>query len=232
MSLERLEELETTSARSSDGRHDQDGPREDGPMSKGIMAAFVGSQNTMRLERLGAMMICATLLLSIALSTFAAARDWKKTPESAAMDYLMITDMRSNEDIVMVWWLAPESLPATTAQVVKDFLSQYLVLGVNHVLMSTLGAPSSVEESLPELTSYSGASLRHIPTSKLAPSLQAGVAALTVSIQAITGPMGAGMKWYVFGGSGIESCEKGGVSVSYAGERYTYDTPIPGCPGL
>jgi hypothetical protein len=37
------------------------------------------------------------------------------------------------------------------------------------------------------------------------------------------------MRWFVFDGSTIHSCQPGKLSVPYGGETYIYDTPIPGC---
>ena len=44
------------------------------------------------------------------------------------------------------------------------------------------------------------------------------------------GPLGTGVRWFAFEGSMIHSCTPGKLSVPFAGETYTYDTPIPGCP--
>jgi hypothetical protein len=43
------------------------------------------------------------------------------------------------------------------------------------------------------------------------------------------GQMGQGMHFFAFEG-GVHACEKGQLSIPFAGETYIYDTPIPGCP--
>jgi len=50
-------------------------------------------------------------------------------------------------------------------------------------------------------------------------------------LQKSIGPMGQGFRWFVFEGGAVHACETGGLSVAYDGETYTYETPIPGCPG-
>jgi hypothetical protein len=41
--------------------------------------------------------------------------------------------------------------------------------------------------------------------------------------------MGRGIHWFVYDGTGIDSCGPGKFLVPHAGENYSYDTPIPGC---
>jgi hypothetical protein len=42
--------------------------------------------------------------------------------------------------------------------------------------------------------------------------------------------MGQGMRIFAFDNGGVHACSKGGISIPYDGEVYTYATPIPGCP--
>jgi hypothetical protein len=43
------------------------------------------------------------------------------------------------------------------------------------------------------------------------------------------GNAGEAFQFFVFEGKGITSCQEGRFWVAYAGERYSYKTPIPGC---
>jgi hypothetical protein len=45
------------------------------------------------------------------------------------------------------------------------------------------------------------------------------------------GTFGQGMKVFVFDAAGVTSCKPGGLTVPFADETYTWQTPIPGCSG-
>ena len=63
----------------------------------------------------------------------------------------------------------------------------------------------------------------------LPPAVMAGVSVLEALFSQALGKLGQGAQFYVFDGTGIDSCQEGGFWVSYADEEYNYDTPIPGC---
>jgi hypothetical protein len=37
------------------------------------------------------------------------------------------------------------------------------------------------------------------------------------------------MIWFAFDGGATHACANGGLAVDFVDEKYTYDTPIPGC---
>ncbi len=75
-----------------------------------------------------------------------------------------------------------------------------------------------------------GAPLKHMTPNEVPPTLTGLLAALQAGLAQSLGPMGQGIHWFVFDGGGVHSCGKGGFSVPFDGETYTYETPIPGCP--
>ena len=44
------------------------------------------------------------------------------------------------------------------------------------------------------------------------------------------GAMGQGMAFFAYENGGVHACQKGGLSIPFNDEVYTYDTPVPGCP--
>ncbi len=76
-----------------------------------------------------------------------------------------------------------------------------------------------------------GNALKQIADSDLPPVMTNMLASVEGMLHQALGPMGEGIHWLVFDSGGtVRSCAKGGLSVQYAGETYTYQTPIPGCP--
>jgi hypothetical protein len=43
------------------------------------------------------------------------------------------------------------------------------------------------------------------------------------------GQFGKGFHWFVFDAGTVNACKNGGLSVPFADEIYTYQTPFPGC---
>jgi hypothetical protein len=43
------------------------------------------------------------------------------------------------------------------------------------------------------------------------------------------GPRGTGTRFFLFDAGMVHACEKGGISIPYDGEIYSWDTPFPGC---
>ncbi|MEX0852740.1 MAG: hypothetical protein WD036_05565 [Bauldia sp.] len=170
-------------------------------------------------------------VLALMMCAPASARQWRTTPEAAARDYLMILDERSESDLAAVWWIAPQMLPARAdSETARKQLGQYLIIAAVHMHLSDTGTASFEATSDPELTIASGPSPTRIEESSLPPVVQGNLTALQGVFLQILGPLGNGMKLFVFGGSAIDSCGNGVLSVSYEGEKYTYEMPIPGCP--
>jgi hypothetical protein len=55
------------------------------------------------------------------------------------------------------------------------------------------------------------------------------VTAMGGTMKQALGAMGQGMRIFVYDNGGVHACAKGGLSIPYNGEVYTYDTPFPGC---
>ena len=61
------------------------------------------------------------------------------------------------------------------------------------------------------------------------PAMVGVLATMQSTFARALGPFGQGVHWYAFDSGSVRACEKGGISVQFAGEKYTYDTPVPGC---
>lgn len=159
------------------------------------------------------------------------ARQWRMTPSAQAQEYSQIIDQRSNREIVIVWWVAPEVLeddsPGT--EQARSILQQYMLVGVAHVRISALGQfkyqePTGLLVQLPNARAR-----RPLDKTTLPPAVAGVVSVMGATFSQAMGQFGRGVHWYVFDGKGIESCRKGAFRIAYAGEQYGYVTPIPGC---
>lgn len=172
------------------------------------------------------------LLLFFSAFERADARNWKPTASSRAMDYVQITDNRSENELVMIWWIASEAfiVGQDLDQATANLLREYVIVAVVHMDISPVGqftfrSPTGV------LVKTSADWERQPIAEESFPPLLVGFLSILKSMLAQgLGPLGEGIRWFVFDGKGIESCGNGLFWVSYAGEQYDYKTPIPGCP--
>jgi hypothetical protein len=170
----------------------------------------------------------APLIFVVALaafSTICAARPWKPTPEALALEYSQIEDAR-NHETVLIWWLTPPSIkpPDPTGT-----LDKYVIIGVVDAHYDDLGnitfAPADTLQA-----SVNGRPLSLLTPATMPPAVSGILTVMQNMLGKSLGPMGQGIRWFVFDGGSFHSCGSGQLSVPYANETYTFDAPIPGCP--
>jgi hypothetical protein len=171
------------------------------------------------------------LLSGLLLVTPASARQWSPDAKAAALDYTQILHSKGGgSEIVFLWWVVPETFPASpNSQPVLDALSRYVILGIAHG-HSNPGAPMSFDNIADlRIADSTSRSISALGTNLIPPEAAQALGSVRTLAQQSLGPIGQGMRWFVFDGSTIHSCAAGKMSVPFAGETYTYDTPIPGC---
>jgi hypothetical protein len=168
--------------------------------------------------------LLAVSLFSFAFVADATSRVWKQTPVVIARDYAQIVDQRSPNEFVMLWWLVPEQIPEQQI-VFRDVLS-----GAVHARADAAGTVSFDDASSVQVTDDKGQQLALLSNEAVPPTITGALATLQAALSQSAGPLGRGIRWFVYKGGSVHSCEKGRMSVELAGETYTYDTPIPGCP--
>jgi hypothetical protein len=186
----------------------------------------------MRLLVAGARWIAWTLAipLAISLSTVGPshARAWPRGGPSAS-DYLLINDNRGNGEVVLVYWIAPPMMPAAS-QAARDLLDKYIVIGVVHAHGTKEGSFTFDRPSTLEARGAQDEPLQSLDMDTMPPAVVGTLAVLKSSFSRSLGTFGQGMQWFVFGGGSVHACSKGGMAVLFADEKYTYVTPVPGCP--
>lgn len=158
------------------------------------------------------------------------ARSWRSTPTDKARNYAQILDQRSPREMVLVFWLTDRMLQNTPRnQRARELLTRNKVVGVLHADISAGGSFSYRNAAAPVLEMKGIGSRQAINTDQLEPAVAGAIASIQSVFSRALGPMGRGIKWYVFDGAGIDSCGSGTFYVNFANERYSYDLPIPGC---
>ena len=160
----------------------------------------------------------------------ATARQWNPDTRGAALDYTQIVHAKANGEVVMVWWVVPETFPSdANSQVLKNVLGRYVIIGVSH---GRNGASGLALDPVPDvkITDQNARELSPFPANATPAEVTQAVSTLQALARQSLGPLGAGMRWFAYDGSMTHSCMAGKISVPFAGETYVYDTPIPGCP--
>lgn len=171
----------------------------------------------------------AAMAVLLLFTVPAAARSWKPKDEVLAQDYSVITDTRPNHDLIEIFWM---SWPMTRDRTptMRQLLDRYIIVGVAHGQLDPGGKMVFSREEGAQAASADGAQLKLLEEGGYPPVVAGAVATLGGFMRQSLGAMGEGIKFYVFDSGNVRACEKGQLSVIYAGETYTYDTPIPGCP--
>ena len=171
--------------------------------------------------RISVLALCAALA-----TTGAHARIWKPTPLQEAQDYATITHIKGSDGRVVLNWFASTT---TTTATMKDLLDKYVVINIVHTAPSIGGAPPEwIEVEGVQVKDAAGTDLKEIIGGDIPPALVGMIAGIQAqAAQATQGK--AKIHWMVFQAGAVNACTKGQLNVTYAGETYSFDTPMPGC---
>lgn len=184
----------------------------------------IGKRHKMIL--LGAMLSC------VGFSSSASSRPWKPTPTQIAADYASITHLRGNGDFVTIgWWASPTARPGTQLVAI---LEKYVLISVIHSHQNFNQPAAGIQfddiKTL-EARDESGKALTPVPRDALPPASIGLLATFEAGYRQGLGPRGNGIRFFVFDAGAVRACERGGISVPFDDETYTWETPFPGCSG-
>ena len=171
----------------------------------------------------------SVMLCGLAVCAPAQARAWKPQGAALAQDYAVITDVRPDHDVVMVFWFAPP-LAQQAPPAMQAILDKYIIVGVVHGHVGTGGAMSFDAVDALQAQDADKKPLTLLEGDKIPPDVAASVSFIGASMRQAIGAMGQGMHFFVFDAGAVHACAKGQLAIPFAGETYTYDTPFPGCP--
>ena len=183
-------------------------------------------------RRLFGTALITAALSAVAVST-ASSRNWKATPDAIARDYATINDARAGGELVLLMWFVPGMVRSdmSGAASLAATLQKYVVVMVVHGrLDKTSGTFSFDDIDTLEARNQTGKPLKLLARSDMPPAPTAVLTAVEAMFRQSLGAMGKGAKMFVFDAADVDSCKKGGMSIPFAGETYTWDTPFPSCP--
>lgn len=164
--------------------------------------------------------------------TVANARQWEPAPQMAALDYSQISHIKPNGQVVLLWWIVPEIFMANpNNQALLNVLSHYVILGVVQGRPGANGGLAFDPVPALQIADQASHSYSPLPDNMLPADVSQALATVeNLARQTPVAPLAQGMHWFVYQADTIHSCAPGRMSIALAGETYTYDTPIPGCP--
>ena len=186
----------------------------------------------MTFRRLFGTALITAALSAVAVST-ASARNWKATPDAIARDYATINDARPGGELVLLMWFVPTMVRAdmSGAANLTATLQKYVVVMVVHGRLDKASGTFSFDDiDTLEARNQAGKSLNLLARSEMPPAPSAVLTAVETMFRQSLGAMGKGAKMFVFDAGDVDSCKKGGMSIPFAAETYTWDTPFPSCP--
>jgi hypothetical protein len=174
-----------------------------------------------------AMLLLGVMVLGITFSSSSSSsRPWKATSIQIAGDYAQITHNKSSTDIVQIrWWAPPTVMPGTLAGI----LEKYIVVSVVHFHVNQGGTMSFDKIGTLEARDGDDKPLTLVARDKLFPAAIGALSSFEAAFRQSIGRLGDATEFFTFDAGTVRACEKGGISIPFAGETYTWETPFPGC---
>ena len=171
------------------------------------------------------------LIFALSLPWTSEARKWRVRPHDLASDYSQIIDHRPGNEVVVVYWIAPETMDANMSNVdaIRTMLREHMLVAIVHGSATKAGRLDFRVPETPILEDGERKQRQPLAKENWPPMVTAYSELMERFLTQSLGQLGEGFHWFVFDGKGIDSCNKGRFWIQYAAERYNYDTPIPGC---
>ncbi len=159
-----------------------------------------------------------------------AARQWKPEKTKQAIDYLSIQYYMPGNEFVIIQWMAPTMLEDTPEQKKsREILAKYVMIFVAHARITSLGNWEYTDPSGVVIETGDNKIQQPISDNDLPPVVSGFISMFSQIFAKGMGQMGQHAVMKVFDKHGISDCQKGAFWVHYVGERFEYQTPIPGC---
>jgi hypothetical protein len=172
--------------------------------------------------------VMRALVFSLAvclLAVPATARLWKPTPDQLALDYATINHNKGAEGRVVLGWMAS---PLVAQPTFKQLLDKYVVLSIAHTRQGPGGAVTWDDIQGVQVTDGNGQALKEVTGDTMPPALVGLIATSDATMRQSTQGKGK-VYWSVWETGSVNACQRGKLVVSYDGEAYNFDTPLPGC---
>ena len=173
-------------------------------------------------------LVCAlaSALGLLAVAMPASARLWKPTPDQLAQDYVTVNHNKGAEGRVVISWMASPIMPSP---ILKQLLDKYVVLSIAHTRQGLDGGMVWDDVQGVQLSDGAGQPLIEVKPDAMPPTLVGLIASSDATLRQTTQGK-AKVHWSVWEAGSISACGRGKLVVTYDGEAYSFDTPMPGCP--
>lgn len=165
----------------------------------------------------------ALVLVPLILAAPASARLWKPTLQQQAVDYLTITHNKGDGNVVLVWMASP-----LVAGAAKPVMEKYIVISLVRTRRGPDGAQVWDDVQGVQVSDGAGNALKEVPSEQIPPLLVGMIATSEATIRQTS--MGKSkVYWGVYEAGTVNACQRGKLNVSFEGETYYFDTPVPSC---
>jgi hypothetical protein len=171
-------------------------------------------------------LMAMAMLVALAANQSADARPWKPTPQQEAQDYATIAHNKgATGGRVVINWIAGPGFTGTLPLI----LEKYVVISITHTVTAPGGLQEFQDIEGVQVTDQEGRALKPVDQNDVPPTIVSILATLEATVRQSTQGKGK-VKNLVFEAGAVHACLKnGGLAVTFEGEKYTWDTPIPGC---
>jgi hypothetical protein len=166
----------------------------------------------------------AAILLFLTAAMPASARLWKPTPQQQIGDYLSITHNKGDGNVMIVWMASP-----LVAGAAKPIMDKYVIVSIVRTRRSADGVFGWDDVQGVQVSDGAGNALKEVSSDQMPPLLVGVIATAEAAMRQSSQGRGK-IYWGVYEAGPISACQRGKLVVSFEGENYTYDTPVPGCP--
>jgi hypothetical protein len=175
-------------------------------------------------DNVGGFMRLAFVLVPLILAAPASARLWKPTPQQQVADYLSITHNKSDGNVVIVWMASPLVVGAA-----KPLMDKYVVLSIVRTRRGPDGAAVWDDVLGVQVSDGAGTAMKEVPSDQI-PPLLVGMIATSEATMRQSSQGKSKVYWGVYETGSVNACQRGKLNVTFEGETYSFDTPVPGCP--
>lgn len=163
------------------------------------------------------------VLLMLAAVMPASARLWKPTPQQQVVDYLSLRHDKSDGSVSVTWMASPLVVAAA-----KPVMDKFVVIQIIRTRRGPDGAITWDDVQGVQVSDGTGNALKEVPSEQILPLL-VGMIATTEATLRQNSQGKAKVYWGVYEAGAVNACQRGKLNVSFEGETYNFDTPVPGC---
>src|SRR6516164_4442036 len=120
-----------------------------------------------RPKRLSAFFLTLAAILLTAVSP-GSSRPWKPDAKAISEDYAQILHHKANGEIVLLWWIVPQTVQAPSA---SQILDQYVIIGIVNAHIMPTGQMTFANFGTLDANDANGKPLKLLGSSEIPPAI-------------------------------------------------------------